>query len=188
MPLTLNHNGLVVWHITESRQELEALTRAERNDKLSDHRAAEKLVATHLTQKFLNSTIAHHPDGAPYPTHSDKYISISHTTNYLALKISESPCAIDMENLDRNAKRIAKKFATTTEINTATKVLPQNPELLIWCAKETLYKFARRAGAEFLTDFCLLKAYQNEMECACFNKKIVLKYTIYNNILIVENK
>ena len=78
---------------------------------------------------------------------------VSHTRNYAAVILALTPCAIDIENIERDFSRALPRYTTPQEqlIGTA---LP-NPQLypaLFWCAKEALYKLKRNSGIDFLQD------------------------------------
>lgn len=58
-------------------------------------------------------------------------------------------CGVDIEQADRRADRVAARMATPEELDLATSVFPENPPLLIWCAKEAAFKALGREGLDF---------------------------------------
>lgn len=66
--------------------------------------------------------------------------------------ISDRPCAVDIESETRRFTRAAAHFLTPAEA-----ALGDDPRVagVVWCAKETLYKLARRRGLDLLRDLAI---------------------------------
>ena len=66
--------------------------------------------------------------------------------------ISDRPCAVDIESETRRFTRAAAHFLTPAEA-----ALDDDPRVagVVWCAKETLYKLARRRGLDLLRDLAI---------------------------------
>ena len=78
--------------------------------------------------------IGHEPSGKP--TLPGWHISVSHTRGFAALILSDSQeVAVDIEYQSDRVGRIAKKFIRDDEPVTSIEDM-----LLLWSAKETLYK------------------------------------------------
>lgn len=80
-------------------------------------------------------------------------IGVSHTREYAAVILSGRPCAVDIEQTDRNYSRVLDRYSAPREQRLGL-TLP-DPSLypaLFWCAKETLYKLKRMPGIDFLKD------------------------------------
>lgn len=77
--------------------------------------------------------------GKPYfPDHPDLQFSISHTVGAVACAVSDRPCGIDIESVQRSVNcRIAKRFYTKREIAYATNSMHF---LEVWTRKEALIK------------------------------------------------
>lgn len=95
--------------------------------------------------------------GAPYLVGSALFISVSHSSTHVAIVISESKCAVDIESLDRNFESVASRYATASE-----RTLLQNSDIaptlhlpLIWSAKEAMYKLSGRQGLDLLKDLII---------------------------------
>lgn len=193
MPIVLNHNGLFLWHATESTQEL--ISRAQLSDKqrfmLSevnfDLRKNLWLAARVVAREIFNDTIAYTPDGAPFLVQTQQHISISHTADMLAFYSAATPCGVDIEHRDRDASGVARRFANQFEIETVKQTYPHNAELLIWCAKEVLYKMTQVPGAEFANDFKVVGATDSELRCLAFATPVTIQYRLYEDYLIANS-
>lgn len=126
-------------------------------------------------------------DGSPYLLDNKRYISISHTKDTVAIMISDSRCGIDIEHKSRDAKRVALKFTSENEVMITSNLCPKNPHLLIWCAKEALYKMCGVAGAEFCTDFEIVASSEDRITCIAFGNKIELRFFESNDFLVVHS-
>ena len=96
---------LFFWRIEESLLEL---TRSVKDgehilediipNKFSNKRKLERLssIALLQTTQYRDSKILYHINGQPYLSNQEKYISISHTKNIVAIAISSLPVGIDI--------------------------------------------------------------------------------------------
>ncbi len=89
--------------------------------------------------------------GAPYIVDSDTYISVSHTQTHIAIILSDTPCAIDIEQLSRNFAKVAERYISPQESQFITTPLLQ---AIAWCAKEAAYKYATQS-CDFIRDICI---------------------------------
>lgn len=117
-------------------------------------RRKEWLAARVLAYEKLGGRIGYEPSGRPLLLSSsglpsDRHISISHTSGWAALMVADRPCGIDIEPAGRSAQRVAGRIASAEEIALATPLFPQNPALLVWCAKEAAYKAIGSTGTDF---------------------------------------
>lgn len=87
--------------------------------------------------------------GAPSIEGSALHLSVSHCEDSVAVALSEGPCAVDVEPLARDFGRVAARYLSAGE-----RILSDDPlwPAVVWCAKETLYKFAGRRGVDWLRD------------------------------------
>ena len=97
--------------------------------------------------------IFHDEYGAPKVDIADAYISISHSRDYVALVVSDTPCAIDIECVDRNFSRVATRYLSPAE-----QALAENYNLFaeMWCAKEALYKYHSKGNLDFVADISII--------------------------------
>ena len=86
------------------------------------------------------------------PIGDPRHIGVSHGGGHAAVVISDRPCAVDIESETRRFTRAAAHFLTPAEA-----ALGDDPRVagVVWCAKETLYKLARRRGLDLLRDLAI---------------------------------
>lgn len=132
-----------LWRISESEEELLSQKPflqqyvVEMENMKSSARRLEYLVTRALLYDAVGEAgrIFHYPTGKPY-LQDGRNISISHTKGYAAIAVSkEYNVALDMEYVSDRVCRVADKFLRSDE-NAETTL----QKLLVWCAKETLYK------------------------------------------------
>ena len=105
-------------------------------------------------------------NGQPYLSNDDRHISISHTGDLLALIIGRERVAIDIEPVSRSVRKIETKFCNDVDLSAAKLVFPANPSLLVWCAKECLFKHARTHGVDFRTHLQIVEV-EDEQTLLC---------------------
>lgn len=93
--------------------------------------------------------IAYDQAGAPTLPGREEHLSVAHCEGCVAVCISPRRCAVDVEPERRDFGRAADRFMTPAE-----RALSDDPLLpaLVWCAKETLYKYAGVQGLDLLRD------------------------------------
>lgn len=128
-----------------------------------EQRRKEWLAARVLAHEELGGRIGYEPAGrplllSPSGLPSDRHISISHTSGWAALMVADRPCGIDIEPAGRHAERVAGRISSAEEIALATPLFPQNPALLVWCAKEAAYKAIGGTEMDFREHIRVLNA------------------------------
>lgn len=93
--------------------------------------------------------IVYEPSGAPRLAGFAGYISVSHSRTHAAVCISEAQCGVDIEFVGRDFACVQARYMTSGE-----RALSPDPLLpaAVWCAKECMYKYARRSGTDRLRD------------------------------------
>ncbi len=117
----------------------------------SDARKREYLAWRAIVRRTIgrDAIIAYNSVGAPILTNYPFRITVSHCQGRVAVGISDRPCAVDIERIDRNFRRILSRYLTPEEQrHSAHPLFPA----IAWCAKETLYKYAGRQGLDLLDD------------------------------------
>ncbi len=117
----------------------------------SDARKREYLAWRAIVRRTIgrDAIIAYNSVGAPILTNYPFRITVSHCQGRVAVGISDRPCAVDIERIDRNFRRILSRYLTPEEQrHSAHPLFPA----IAWCAKETLYKYAGRQGLDLLND------------------------------------
>ncbi len=90
--------------------------------------------------------------GAPQLLGDPRRIGVSHGGGWVAVVLSDRPCAVDIEPETRDFTRAAARFLTPAEA-----ALADDPRTagVVWCAKETLYKLSRSAGLDLRSDLAV---------------------------------
>jgi phosphopantetheine--protein transferase-like protein len=155
------HARLGVWHITESEDELRALSSIP-SDELeeisfikSESLRKQKLAVRAILSNMFEEKVylSHHDNGKPYIENNAVNISISHTDKYVAVIIDDrDDVGIDCESMDRDFSAVESKALSEEEME-ETEDLEQdrrNEQLAIyWCAKEAVYKKVSQYGVDF---------------------------------------
>ena len=117
----------------------------------SERRRAEFLGWRAIVRRELGMQvrIGYDAAGAPVLTGSDCCISVAHCADRIAVCISPKRCAVDIEPASRDFSRAESRYTTPSE-----RALSDDPLWpgIVWCAKEALYKYARRPGLDLLHD------------------------------------
>lgn len=162
-------NGIrhAVWEVRETTEQLlmllpdgnswfkEAKDRFKSESRIKEWIAV-RVLLYHLMEK--NAKISYKENGAPYLESSNKEISISHTKGYVCIALSENyRIGIDIERVANKVERVKDRFINECEqCDTLIKML------LIWSAKESMYKLLQIEGLDFLKDLKVCKFEESE--------------------------
>ena len=151
---------LGIWEIVETTEQL--LSQYQPKNAELDHfllfrnelRKREWLATRLLFQHLLGREpiISYDPSGKPHLTNSAGHISISHSSNYVAVcHHPEFQPGIDIELITRNVERAARRFLSPKELNdcTVNGRLSNKDLMLRWCAKEAVFKMVPNANVDF---------------------------------------
>ena len=123
----------------------------------SERRRREYLTWRALVRRELGRDvhIAYDAVGAPVLENRPEHLSVSHCDGRVAVCLSLRRCAVDIEPVTRNFGRVLSRYMTPEE-----QALADDPLLpaAVWCAKETLYKYAGRRELDLLRDLRILEA------------------------------
>lgn len=87
--------------------------------------------------------------GAPMVDVPNSFISVSHSKGVVAVMIAEAPCAVDIEQSERDFAKVASKYLSEDERQLAEQ---NNLFAELWCAKEALYKYYKIGGVDLAAD------------------------------------
>jgi 4'-phosphopantetheinyl transferase len=165
MPLIRNNKiaeniFLAVWEITESLDELHQNFLINEKEMQAyeaisnEGRKKQWLVTRKLLYALTNNPnlwISHYGNRKPYLNDENLSISISHTSNYVAILLGENiKLGIDIEKLTSRIYKIRNKFCSETENEYLTDDENLLPRLyLIWSAKEALFKMYGEGNLDF---------------------------------------
>lgn len=123
-----------------------------------------------------NYPIRYDSVGAPYLVGSELFISVSHSRTHVAVVVSDTKCAVDIESLDRDFKRVASRYATADELTLLanTTIDPALHLPLIWSAKEAMYKLSGRQGLDLLNDLAFTAVTIENMQWQLHENHIVV--------------
>lgn len=142
----------------------------------SAHRRREVLAWRSIVRRELGNDCAIGYDewGAPVVGNSDTHIGVSHCRDLVAVVISDSPCAVDVEERSRNFEGVSARYMTDKE-----RALSADTDWLakVWCAKEALYKYYRKGGVEIREDIKILgyDADSKILQAAIFDTRLEVK-------------
>lgn len=136
---------LGVWQKDESVAELLAMSllddceRREYDGIANDRRRSEWLAIRLLLNKMLNAhqPILHAESGKPYLPGCERFISISHSPNMVAVILSDTNVGIDIERIHSRTTKVRGKFLTGKELDWCTT---DEQHTFVWTVKESAYK------------------------------------------------
>lgn len=154
---------LAIWKMDESLDELFYNPKLHRYQEevaqfKSEKRKKEWLATRLLLQCVspLFSEISYHESGKPFILGSEKKISISHTKGYVLLIVSKTNLvSIDAETFSDKILRVVPRVMRKDE-SFALYRTPLISQILIWCAKETLYKLLDYQYIDYSQDLKVL--------------------------------
>lgn len=148
----------------------------------SDKRRLEWLMSKVVTMEKWNLHIDYAKNGAPVTEHG--YISVSHGGGYVAVIFSDTPCGVDIERADRMVGISARKYTTDYEMNIVRASFPDNPEIVIWCAKEALYKRSSIQSADFIRHYHILSATDHTLATSACAEDVVVRFKRNKDLVI----
>ena len=152
MPLLLkkeeNNNTILVWEISEPLENLISLSsNIDCSHLKSDKRKKEFLACRILLNHFdENLKISYSENGSPN-LNNHQYISVSHSGDLVCIIISDKKIGIDIEQISDKSLRLKEKF-----INSHHTKLNKEKSTLIWCIKESVFKFHEIGNVDFKKD------------------------------------
>ena len=118
---------------------------------LRERRRREYLTWRAVVRRELGAdvTIGYNAAGAPVVGDGRACVGVSHCAGRVAVCLSATPCAVDIEPESRDFSRALPRYISPEE-----RALSADPlfPAVVWCAKEALYKYAGRPGLDMLRD------------------------------------
>lgn len=199
--IALEEGIIGIWEITEKVNSLRSkfhfsdAERIEFEKISSEKRQREYLTVRLLVQKLMNAKteILYDNSGKPSLKNSDLNLSISHSNNLAVVFLSKRKIGIDVENVKRNIENVANRFLNDSEKEfVRINRNPQKAKILIWCAKEAVFKCSENQGIDFIKEIIIsLFSADNEK---VFEGKLIqsgkttyyqLQHFIYKNNVVV---
>ena len=162
-----------IWHLTESTNMLSQMLRFYGKYNLPGHYTHQRRIAEWYAVRLIlheilpekHFYIFYNEYGKPFLAAPEGFISISHTHGFVGVLFHRyNNCGFDMELLDRSVVSISHKFVRSDE----TSFLLDNPQqktLMLWSAKEVIYKIYGKKSLDFKDNLRILPfEYQQQGE------------------------
>ena len=113
----------------------------------NEKRRREHLAWRRIVRRELGSKvhIDYNDVGAPIVDTADRWISVAHGGERVAVVIADSPVGVDIESISRDFDRVAPRYMTEEELTLSED---SRWACFVWCAKEAMYKLYGRRGVE----------------------------------------
>jgi len=169
MPIVAKKNTEVgilgIWKLSESSTELmskfnfsEKENEEFRRNK-AEKRKTEYLATRLLLQDLLNekTEIQYYKTGKPFLENTNKNLSISHSSDFVVVLLSENKIGVDVENTERNMDKIALRFLHEKEFKHIQNLeYPKTATVLYWSAKEAIFKCTNEQNILFNEQITIL--------------------------------
>jgi len=178
------NQSLGVWEISESINELKALTKGVKFDQIKSQKRKLEILAVRALLKEMcgNVKLDHNKYGAPI-LDNNKKISISHSKQLVAIIVSESKSAIDIEIISKRILKIKDKFISSYEnINESQESLT-----IAWSTKECIYKWHQKGNLNFKDDISIRSINHSTKTIEVFFDRnlFILNFLKINNHILV---
>jgi len=150
---------VALWRITETEEELKALTGMDLTSKYAYPRRRLEVMVVRALLNHLNrfEQINYHPNGRPFFSNNDPHLSISHTAKMVAIEFSSKHnIGVDVERVNRDFAEVAYKYLSEDEFKWVD-LTDQKLLALIWCIKESIYKLPWEKPKNFSADINISK-------------------------------
>lgn len=113
----------------------------------NEQRRAEHLAWRRVVRRELghNIHISYNEVGAPVVDTPNRWISVAHSKEVVAVAIADKEVGIDIESAERDFERAKSRFMSTTEMALSTDI---RWGAYVWTAKEAMYKLYGKRGIE----------------------------------------
>jgi phosphopantetheinyl transferase len=188
---------LGVWQITEKESFFSGEVPLQRDithpHKRLQHLAGRYLLK-HLFDDFPYELIRIADTRKPFLHNEQYHFSISHSGNFAAAIVSRNQrVGIDVENRTPNVMKVLHKFLHEEEkkfVEPAPLAVPFLRETLLWCVKETVFKWHGDGGVDFSEHILVRQFNMNAsgvLDCLFrgeFNAALPVHYRIMDDLCI----
>jgi phosphopantetheinyl transferase (holo-ACP synthase) len=163
--IELEEGIIGMWEITEEATSLMQRSQfSYREKKEFAHISSERRKREYLTVRLLlkellgkNPEIFYDGLGRPQLSNSDYNLSISHSADLAVIFLSQKKIGIDVENTERNIEKVAARFLNVHEREfVKTTADQQKTMVVLWCAKEAIFKCSEKQGIDFGKEIYIL--------------------------------
>ena len=175
---------LGIWEIKENLEEAIEIYNNSIPLKLKSEKRQLEYILTRLLLQQIDREliISYNQYGAP-KLNDGRKISISHSSDLVAVIISEKKVAIDIEKIGNKPFKIIHKFISNND-----NILDNKMETtLAWSAKEAVYKLHQEGRIDFKKDINIQKidTIKKQIHTTFQKKNLVLNFQKINNHFLV---
>ena len=190
-----------IWRMSETLGELMARYEVKPHEESSflafrnDRRRREWLTVRVLLESLLGKgvSIEYMESGKPFLRGSKLFVSITHTIGYVGLRLGIQPVALDMEYMSNRVLRLIPKFVSEREMRYVDNDNKIVTALIIWSAKETLFKRFDISDVMFERHLSVRSLVVNGCEgvfTGCVDKdgfyaEVELHYNLFDDLILV---
>lgn len=154
--IEIDNKVLAIWEIRESEDELCSQAQLDVSSLVdikqlnSEKRRQEKLATACLFRELGvdYSQLKYSSTRKPELIGDHRYVSISHTGNFVALALSNQPIGVDIQTVDERILRLRNRFVSEEEfINPEHELIHL---MLHWSAKEAMFKWIGQEGVSLV--------------------------------------
>lgn len=195
MPLLFVHEDervcIKVWEIVEDEDFFSSKLIGRINDvnvdlnsiKSNIHRLqylASRFLITQMVPESLPVVFFKSIYGKLFLKDSDLHVSLSHTSNFVAVAFAKENVAIDIEVLNRPIERLKHKFINPIE---AAWIKKESDILEVWCAKEVAFKLYEKKELDFKENLQIIKVDHLQFLARLNKENIFCEYHLYKKNL-----
>ncbi|MGC9150958.1 MAG: 4'-phosphopantetheinyl transferase family protein [Microbacter sp.] len=194
----LSNNSLIgIWQISETEEQLLKLLNDPAqalnllNPISNALKRCEKLAVRALLKALLGEekTIVYNESGKPFIEDNSFKISISHTDGFATVMIHPSQeVGIDIEIVSGRAAQLQKRFLNTSELLLIHQKDDFVVPLLLWTAKEALYKWTSNPNIDFVKQISIIDIDQKKHQMwgmvQGVTKPVILSFEINENYVL----
>lgn len=120
--------------------------------------------------------------GAPKVDKPDTYISVSHSRGIVAVLFAEKPCAVDIEQANRDFRKVANRYLSQEE-----QALAEQYDIFaeMWCAKETLYKYYKKGRLDLVKHISISEYDKGVFRCSILGSEPIEVSTRRDGDLVI---
>ena len=190
-----------IWSMSESLDDLLDIYEVKPHEKptfeafRNDRRRREWITVRVLLRELLGPDVSidYMESGKPFLRGSKMFVSITHTIGYVGVRIGIKPVALDMEYFSDRVLRLIPRFVSSREMQYVDEQNKVVTALIIWSAKETLFKRFDISDVlfdEHLSVRSLLVNGCDGVFTGCVNKdgfyaEVELHYKLFDDLILV---
>ena len=189
-----------IWHMTETIEELETMYALKPSEIATyehfrnNNRKKEWLSVRVLLTELIGpeAEICYRDSGKPYLRDMSHCISITHTIGYVGIRLASHPVALDMEYKSDRVLHLIPRFVAKKEMKYIDPNDRITSALIIWSAKETLFKLFDFHNVQFDKHLFISSLrtdvgghFRGKVEKDGFSAEVRLQYEVIDNLILV---